>query len=52
MGFLDGNDSYRVTIQAKGTTEKAPKYLKGFIREKKSSFDYEFVISELDETNG
>lgn len=33
-GFLDGNDSYRVTIQAKGTTEEAPKYLKSFIREK------------------
>jgi hypothetical protein len=50
-GFSGKDDSYEVTIQAKGTTEEAPKYLKSFIREKRSSFDYEFVISELDETN-
>lgn len=49
--FSGGNDSYEVTIQTKGTTEKAPKYLKSLIREKTLSFDYEFVISELDETN-
>lgn len=48
--FSGGNDSYEVTIQAKGTTDESPKYLKSFIREKRS-FDYEFVISELDETN-
>ena len=51
QGFSGRDDSYEVTIQAKGTTEEAPKYLKSFIREKKSSFYYEFVISELDETN-
>jgi hypothetical protein len=50
-GFSGRDDSYEVTIQAKGTTEEAPKYLKSFIREKKSSFYYKFVISELDETN-
>ena len=50
-GFSGREDSYEVTIQAKGTTEESPKYLKSFIREKNSSFDYEFVISELDETN-
>ena len=34
-GFSGRDDSYEVTIQAKGTTEEAPKYLKSFIREKK-----------------
>ena len=48
--FSGGNDSYEITIQATGTTNEAPNYLKAFIKEK-SSFDYEFVISELDETN-
>lgn len=48
--FSGGNDSYEIKIQATGTTNEAPNYLKAFIKEK-SSFDYEFVISELDETN-
>ena len=44
-GFSGKDDSYEVTIQAKGTTEEAPKYLKSFIREKRSSFDYKFLLS-------
>ena len=30
-GFSGRDDSYEVTIQAKGTTEEAPKYLKSLI---------------------
>lgn len=48
--FSGGDDSYEIAIQATGTINEAPSYLKAFIKEK-GSFDYEFIISELDETN-